>query len=335
MIDPNTAMSAAGEAAKTSGKLADIIQKVFGPNWTKKQADADAYSTEIKMKQIRDNPDMDLSFIDGVTNIRGRTPDELLHRAELRKAIESIKQEKNIENVLEFTNKNLADSEETSDASVDEDWIARFFSIVRDVSTEEMQLIWGKLLADEIKAPGSFSLRTLETIRNMTKKEALAFQKIVPLVLWNMDNGELGYALVSDDSLLRTYDITFNDIQILDESGLIISNGFINLNYTIGEETNFTLFNDKYAISVRMDKGQREESIGIFPLTRAGRELCKILNMEPNFSYIRDLANYIQKKNADQYIVEVFGVNAITKDTINYSRNSLLVVNKTTSYDQL
>ena len=52
MIDPNTAVSAAGEGAKAVSKLGEIVQKMFSPRWTRKQADADAYADDLKLIDV-------------------------------------------------------------------------------------------------------------------------------------------------------------------------------------------------------------------------------------------------------------------------------------------
>ena len=41
----------------------------------------------------------------------------------------------------------------------------RFFDAVGNVSNEELQKLWGKVLAGEMQQPGSCSLRTMEVIR--------------------------------------------------------------------------------------------------------------------------------------------------------------------------
>jgi len=52
------------------------------------------------------------------------------------------------------------------------DWFVRFFEDAGNISDEKMQEIWAKVLAGEIKQPGSFSLRTLEVLRNLSSDEA-------------------------------------------------------------------------------------------------------------------------------------------------------------------
>jgi len=67
---------------------------------------------------------------------------------------------------------------EVSDDPVDPDWIARFFTQAQDVSKEELQKLWGRLLAGEVARPGMVPLRTLDILRNLTLAEARAFEKL-------------------------------------------------------------------------------------------------------------------------------------------------------------
>ena len=69
-MDPNTAMETIGAGAKAATKLGEIVEKVFGPRWTRKQADADAYSDQRKLQTIRENPDMEIVYVNGQINAR-------------------------------------------------------------------------------------------------------------------------------------------------------------------------------------------------------------------------------------------------------------------------
>jgi len=44
-----------------------------------------------------------------------------------------------------------------------------------------MQILWGKILAEEVKNPNSFSLRTLSILKNISNTDAKIFQKAVAL----------------------------------------------------------------------------------------------------------------------------------------------------------
>ena len=84
--------------------------------------------------------------------------------------------------VLEGAADELEDKE-VDDHDPDPDWTARFFDYVQDVSSEDMQKIWAKILAGEVESPGRTSLRTLDTLRNMTKIDADLFNGICNFVI--------------------------------------------------------------------------------------------------------------------------------------------------------
>ena len=43
------------------------------------------------------------------------------------------------------------------------------------ISSEEMQRLWARILSGEVQSPGGTSLRTLDTLRNMSKIDAEMF----------------------------------------------------------------------------------------------------------------------------------------------------------------
>ncbi|GJG88713.1 hypothetical protein tb265_38940 [Gemmatimonadetes bacterium T265] len=55
---------------------------------------------------------------------------------------------------------------------VDSDWLYRWRDAASEVSQEELQRLWGRILAGEVRTPGAFSLRTLEFLRNISAEEA-------------------------------------------------------------------------------------------------------------------------------------------------------------------
>jgi len=318
-MDPNAAMEAAAESAKAFTKLQEIFQKMFNPHWTKKQVDADAYADERKLQTIRDNPDMEIVYRDGLLNARERSPEALAHRAEQRKLAESIRQEVNLENVLNITENELQQMINISDEPVDEDWLTRFFHIVEDVSSEDMQFVWGKILAGEIEQPGSFSYRTLETVKNLCKSEAEAFQKIAPLVL---KDGSSRF-LVTDSDILEKYNINFSVLSSLGECGLLNTDGFTYQNYEIGENTRRFLFTDKYMLMFCGDKTHKVE-LNVYHLTKAGRELLNIIECEPNSDYLFDVADFIwndEKKR--EFCLKIYEIDQIADGAIKIRKSPL------------
>ena len=70
------------------------------------------------------------------------------------------------------------------------DWLMRFFDAVGNISNENLQQLWGKVLANEIAKPKACSLRTLDMIRNMSSEEANIFSDLCRYV---MQSGNIYY----------------------------------------------------------------------------------------------------------------------------------------------
>ena len=64
------------------------------------------------------------------------------------------------------------------DHEVDHDWTARFFNDVQDVSSEEMQQLWSRVLAGEVERPGSTTIKTLGVLKNLDKATSSLFRKL-------------------------------------------------------------------------------------------------------------------------------------------------------------
>lgn len=79
----------------------------------------------------------------------------------------------------------LEKEEVCSEEPVEQGWINRFFDSVADVSNEDLQKLWGQLLAGETKKPGSFSLKTLDILKNLRPQDAQLFQSILPFTIKN------------------------------------------------------------------------------------------------------------------------------------------------------
>lgn len=296
MIDPNTAMSAAGEGAKAISKFEEIVQKLFGPRWTKKQADADAYADEKKLQTIRNNPDMEIIYLNGQMSARERTPEALAFRAGQRQLAELTREQDNLEKVLEIAGEQLQFAEDVSDEPVDGDWLARFFNISKDIGTAEMQFIWGKILAGEIVNPGNFSLRTLETIRNISADEAQIFELILPYVV---SSGAARF-IPTNAVIDKENEILYGHIMQMDECGLINSGSVTTLGFKVPPKCeNVPILDIGKEVLLISNPVEIEFSadLPVYPLTRSAIELMKILAYVPNKESFYKWADWIHSSH--------------------------------------
>ena len=176
---------------------------------------------------------------------------------------------------------------DVDDKRVDDDWITRFFSIVKDINSEEMQCIWGKILAGEVRKTGSFSLRTLEAVRNLSKDEAALFQKLVPFVLKYEEDGITDYFVLSNENaendISYRYGFDYSDMVKLEEAQLVSADTAVAIYVDVHPDKESVIegFN-----SVIICKNHGEEQITLsqnaFFLTAIGAELLPIVREGTN-----------------------------------------------------
>ena len=88
--------------------------------------------------------------------------------------------ESNKEQSDDSTNRGENSSEEKTIGDV---WINIFETEARPQSTEDMQLLFGRILAGEIKQPGSYSIRSIRTLVELDQNTAALFKRLCSLCI--------------------------------------------------------------------------------------------------------------------------------------------------------
>lgn len=103
----------------------------------------------------------------------------VLKRALKRQQLQKIQRQKNIEAIL--CEAMRVCPEVTSQGMPDSDWVDRFIQLAEDTSNSQMQMLWAKILVGETLAPGTFSMKSLQTLKQMTQREADALNRAASL----------------------------------------------------------------------------------------------------------------------------------------------------------
>lgn len=112
---------------------------------------------------------------------------ELFERARGRLEIQEMRRQANLEKIIRIGIENLPEDFEFKDVSPD--WLARFADESKDISEDDMQSYWGKILAGELDEPGSTSKRMLSFMRNLSSSEALVIEQLASKV-WEVELGQ-------------------------------------------------------------------------------------------------------------------------------------------------
>lgn len=208
---------------------------------------------------------------------------------------DELRKKENIDAVVNIALEDFSKSQKVPEEKADTDWLTRFFNIVENVSDEELRNTWGKILSQEIQTPGSYSLRTLSTISNLSKKEAELFASLGNNVF---TSSKSKFFLKSHDLILGS-NIPYADITLLMECGLIKENEQMGISYEAipdKDMRNAFAYQD-LAIIIERSKGAKEVSISIYELTIAGAEIYKILDIEKDMSFLEKAAAIFKSLN--------------------------------------
>lgn len=309
-------------ANKLIDSVTAAIGKAYQPRHVRKMAEAKAHEIELVSKAMRENADVPIVYAKGEISVSTTDFDEFVKRAQNRLAFQELQKQQNIESVADKAYEILTEVSECSSEPVSQDWITRFFNSVEDISNEFMQSIWAKILAGEVIRPKTYSLRTLEILKNISQDEAELFERVAPLACTL--HGDVFFT--SNMEILNKFGVYYDDILILDECGLINSDGMISLNPEISSTDSIIIHNNTYLLKVRGAKEKIKISFGVFAFTKVGKELYSILHINSDDKYISDFADEVEKNNSGNVLITLHKINANNNDKIDYDESILKTI---------
>ena len=267
----------------------------YEPRYITKKAEAEAKALEIT-ERSKTNAEIE----------RRERLSESDIRIQNRLMAQERKRQKNIDDIVVIAANQLKGAREVPKDKVSVDWATRFFNTVQDISEDEMKLIWGKLLAGEVKFPGSYSLRTLELLKNLSSDEARLFSEASNLALRRVNE----VLIIRRDNINEEYGFTFDNILALTDAGLIkpILNTAMVLDPTT-EEGDFILEFGKYVVkAVIKDK----VTIPSYIYTNAGVQIFKFIeNQEPDLNYLKKVLKSVSNDNVRFQVYKITKWNMI------------------------
>ena len=201
----------------------------------------------------------------------------------------------------------FSDQAEDTGETINDDWLNTFETEAREKSTEEMQALFGKILAGEIRKPGSFSIRTVRILGSLDQTVASHFVNLCSMCVSN-DSRDIRVPSMggkADSNALQEYGLDFPTLNLLNEHGLIISEYHSSRDLTpcmpIGEghrALSIPLrFQGKYWALMPKSTSEIGKPLKIHgvALTQSGRELLRIVDIQPIETFSQQLFVFFRK----------------------------------------
>jgi hypothetical protein len=273
-------------------KISNAIGTVYRPRAIRNEAEAKGHEIEVLGKaRARDRL------------VQAEAELSIIERAKVRVDHRELIRQRNIETVAEAALEFAAVEEEhganpeAPPEDIDPDWFGRFINKAQDVHGEQMQQVWGRVLAKEARKPGRFSLKSLEVLSNMTGDDAELFQKFCHLCF----NPGYVFKIGSADDLTK-YGVSYYDIMKLRANELVHEADSLTIEYDAPEKALSLNFN-----GVDVLLSHPEKTMFVFkhwPLTPTGIELKTLTDQNPNFKYMRDFKIELEKDGYNMQVLK-------------------------------
>ena len=228
------------------------------------------------------------------------------------------KRQRNIESVVNLAAAEL-EGKKVPDHEPDHDLVARFFSDVQDVSSEELQQLWAKVLSDEIEHPGTTSFLSLSILKNLDRDTAKLFRKLCSLCMSISIETTVGGQVIdarvlslgnnTGGNALKEYGVGFVELNVLNEHGLIIPdfNSWRGYKFRVGspvseDKSKFGMgpfiFQGQHWIFKPTSKHDLNDELKLngVALTQAGRQLSRVVDLESMDMYTHNLKKFFLEK---------------------------------------
>ena len=267
---------------------------------TTKEINADAAASEFELASTDVQTQLKRALGDAsVEAIREHNPVMLGSIARIWEYAE--REQWNIGKTLSFARAALTADEPGSMPS--DEWMHFYQDGAKFASDEDLQSLWGSVLAQEIRQAGSVSKRTLAVLRTIDKSTAIAFKRLRSQAIGVRDGDTLSYAVPAthdeqdkDDRFV----VDFHTRELLSADGLVVSS-FTGHTLTLNAWNPVVEYQGKpwclKPLGSRDPKPDDKVVMSCFAMGITGNEIAKVISVTPDEEHQRKLIEYLDSKN--------------------------------------
>jgi len=298
-VDIKDVLGAGSAVEKLIDTISIAIGKLYEPIHLKRMAKAKAFSISAFSTVISDNSYVPIDYKESGISISNDI-DEMAKRAAKRCNFQEMQRQQNMEQIIGQTYLELENERVVSSESLQREWVSRFFRSSGDISEENLQHLWSRVLAGEIKQPGSCSFRTMSVLENLNVQEAMLFSNILPyFVKWDEFYVTAQYLHLVADASCGKMGFSNSDILRLDECGLVNDTPNWKVNAYVQDPHRIICHTDRIALVANQTGKNTNIECECFRLTSAGEQLRRIIKPICSERYIlmlNDCLEYNREK---------------------------------------
>lgn len=192
-----------------------------------------------------------------------------------------------------------------SPEKLDPDWFFSFVNLAEEIYSPAMQELWAKIFSVETATPGSFSLRSLQVLKQLTQKDALLFKQAVnmasrrrgdysPKILcgFYQKPSLLSFLSIPRHTQLNLteFGLTYPGILSLIDMGLIYNSEIESGEIAVDKKVEWISSNHHYFLAVR----KPNITLNYYKFTSTGAELAKLISVKVQEPYLNALKSLLK-----------------------------------------
>jgi len=283
-------------------KFFKVVSQIFGPSEKRTQREIH-YKNEHK-KADRDN-DIKKANVDKIIDLikESKNSEEMEMLNFLYRKLESGQE--NLKNTLSIAQQELENNPHLpiSEDDVEKDFITKWANNVEATSNSNMQQLYAKALAGEIRRPGSFSKKTLDALHNMSVNDMKSFERAISISSWS-NNKNLGILLIefenpetikSQEDELDKYGCEYSQLLSLQDYGLIAN---VDMPLTWSTQGNKATSQSSGSFLLEIES-ENNLDYSFIRITEIGKELASLARVDPNETYFENLQKHLIAKGSN------------------------------------
>lgn len=221
---------------------------------------------------------------------------ELAALAIARSIDDQVDRQQNLSDILRLASAHIAEEispeELPPQENITDDWRRKFTSFAEDVSDQQMQTVWARILAGEFRNPGTFSYRTLRLVSELSPDIALKFETVSEQII----NGD---ALVTLGEEWKKGD-DFMVAKALADWGILQDSPGASARLVMKTPHDIYIIRNRNLIGfLRIPGGPDQLQYPIALLSEPGRQLFKLLPQKDERIVIRKILNNLVNSNSN------------------------------------
>jgi hypothetical protein len=198
--------------------------------------------------------------------------------------------------------------QEPPQEEIDEDWLYKWKNYASEVSKEELQQIWGKLLAGELKSPGKYSLRTIDFLKNISQNDALLIEKVAQFNISECISKD-----ENEKNIMIQNGVSFKNLLYLQELGLLYGVDSLGLAMTYNSDIQGSfqkvLISNKKALILTHKDDSKKITLKMHGISTLGSEVLSLGSFNSNKEYLISIGKRFAKEGFEVSLADCKKIN--------------------------